>query len=256
MRKRLIESGIGLLGLVVIALAVASATLWRADDVLVARATATAGLVVTDPGVLELGGDPVTVRAQVPAGAHVVLAVGRDTDVTGWVGSDPHQRVSGLSGWRTLRLAAPPSSAAPSPAGSTSPSASPSGSAAASSPSATDADASAAPSSSASAAPAAAARPAADPSGSDMWVAQATGTGSAQLTWHAQDGRWSLLVAGIGADGSAVNPTLEMSWPRVVSSPWLVPGLVVGGLLVLAGAGLLSRDWWRTRTGHDGWTSV
>ena len=107
MRKRLIEAGVGLLGLVVIALAVASATLWRADDVLVARATATAGLVVTDPGVLELGGDPVTVRAQVPAGARVVLAVGRDTDVTGWVGNDAYQRVSGLSGWRTLRLAAP-----------------------------------------------------------------------------------------------------------------------------------------------------
>lgn len=258
MRKRLIEAGIGLLGLVVIALAVASATLWRADDVLVARATATAGLVVTDPGVLELGGDPVTVRAQVPAGAHVVLAVGRDTDVSGWVGSDPYQRVSGLSGWRTLRLAAPAASAAPSPAGSTSASASPSGGAAASSPPATTAaaGASAAPGASASAAPGTAVRPAADPSGSDMWVAQATGTGSAQLTWHAQDGRWSLLVAGIAADGSAVNPTLEMSWPRVVSSPWLVPGLVLGGLLVLAGAGLLGRDWWRTRTGHDGWTSV
>ncbi|OJV56788.1 MAG: hypothetical protein BGO38_02140 [Cellulomonas sp. 73-145] len=256
MRKRLIEAGIGLLGLVVIALAVASATLWRADDVLVARATATAGLVVTDPGVLELGGDPVTVRAQVPAGDHIVLAVGRDTDVSGWVGSDPYQRVSGLSGWRTLRLAAPGSSAAPSPAGSTSASASPSGGAAASSPSATAAAASAAPSSSASGAPGTAARPAADPSGSDMWVAQATGTGSAQLTWHAQDGRWSLLVAGIAADGSAVNPTLEMSWPRVVSSPWLVPGLVLGGLLLLAGAGLLGRDWWRTRAGHDGWTSV
>lgn len=248
----------GLLGLVVIALAVASATLWRADDVLVARATASAGLVVTDPGVLELGGDPVTVRAQVPAGDHVVLAVGRDTDVSGWVGSDPYQRVSGLSGWRTLRLAAPGSSAAPSPAGSASASASASGGAAASSPSATGAaaDASAAPSSSASAAPGTATRPAADPSGSDMWVAQASGTGSAQLTWRAQDGRWSLLVAGIAADGSAVNPTLEMSWPRVVSSPWLVPGLVLGGLLLLAGAGLLGRDWWRTRTGHDGWTSV
>lgn len=257
MRKRLIEAGIGLLGLVVIALAVASATLWRADDVLVARATATAGLVVTDPGVLELGGDPVTVRAQVPAGGHVVLAVGRDTDVNGWVGNDPHQRVSGLSSWRTLRLAAPGSSGAPSPAGSSSASASPAGSAAASSPSATAAaDASAAPAASASAAPGLVASRAADPSGSDMWVAQATGTGSAQLTWHAQDGRWSLLVAGIAADGSAVNPTLEMSWPRVVSSPWLVPGLVVGGLLLLAGAGLLGRDWWRTRTGNDGWTSV
>ena len=268
MRKRVIEAGVGLLGLIVIALAVASATLWRADDVLVARATVTAGLVVTDPGVLELGGDPVTIRAQVPAGARVVLAVGRDTDVAGWVGSDPHQRVSGLTSWHALRLVAPAATTSPT---STAPVAAPATGSASTVPAPAAATGSATPAASASvAAPATAtsaasapgatggpgAARAADPTGSDMWIAQATGTGSAQLVWHARDGRWSLLVAGIAADGSAVAPTLELSWPRIVSTPWLAPGLVVGSLLLVAGLGLLGRDWWRGRTGRDGWTSV
>ena len=100
MLKRLIVAVVGFVGVVVIALGVASATLWRADDVLVADLRADEQLVVTDPGVLELAGPEVTVRAE--ADGPVVLAIGRDTDVTGWVGDDPHQRVTGLSGWHEL----------------------------------------------------------------------------------------------------------------------------------------------------------
>ena len=39
MRKRVITAAVGVVGLVVIGLGVASATIWRADDVLVATTT-------------------------------------------------------------------------------------------------------------------------------------------------------------------------------------------------------------------------
>ena len=115
MLKRLIIAAIGVVGLVVIGLGIASATVWRADDVLVATTSGGPHTLVTEPGVLELGGDPVTVKVTVPDDGNVVLAVGRDTDVAGWVGTDAHGTVTGLSDWHALAVddvAAP----APTPA--------------------------------------------------------------------------------------------------------------------------------------------
>ena len=54
---------------------------------------------MTDPGVLELGGDPVTMHVTVPDHGTVTLAIGRDTDVQGWVGTDPYGQITGLDGW-------------------------------------------------------------------------------------------------------------------------------------------------------------
>ncbi|ROS23203.1 hypothetical protein [Cellulomonas sp. PhB150] len=236
MPKRVITAAVGVAGLVVIGLGVASATVWRADDVLVATTTTTDHLIVTDPGVLELGGDPVTIRATTSGGDPVVLAIGRDTDVAGWVGTDAHAQVSGLSGWHeldTASVAADPS-ASPSASPSTEPSAS----------------SSAEPSASASASPSSGSddeSSVADPTDSDLWVAQATGDGSARLVWPAQPGRWSLLVAGTGDSA----PTLSLSWPRVVTTPWLWPLVILGSLLALAAAALLARDWNRRRTGTE-----
>ena len=104
MLKRLTTAAVGVVGLVVIGLGIASATVWRADDVLVATTSGGAHTLVTDPGVLELGGDPVTVKVSVPDGGTVVLAVGRDTDVAGWVGTDAHGQVTGLTAWHTLAV--------------------------------------------------------------------------------------------------------------------------------------------------------
>ncbi|NKY41718.1 hypothetical protein HGA02_20030, partial [Cellulomonas septica] len=104
MLKRLTIALLGVVGLVVIGLGIASATAWRADDVLVATTSGDARTLVTDPGVLELGGDPVTVTVEAADDAPVVLAVGRDTDVDGWVGTDAHDRVTGLDGWHELAV--------------------------------------------------------------------------------------------------------------------------------------------------------
>ncbi|MBO9556514.1 hypothetical protein [Cellulomonas sp.] len=238
MLKRLLPAAVGVLGLVVVGLGIASATVWRADDVLVAETGGGARTLVTDPGVLELGGDPVTITVHVPDKSRVVLAIGRDTDVEGWVGTDAHDRVTGLSSWS--RLAVEGVEAAPTPSPSPS-------------------DAAAPPADPAATAPADAAEnsaPAvADPTGSDMWVAEAEGDGSAKLVWHAQPGRWSLLAV---SPESAAAPTLSLAWPRVVTTPWLWPCVVVGGLLVLLSAGLLLRGWLRRRAGIVGpqWRDV
>jgi len=236
--KRLLPAAVGVLGLVVVGLGIASATVWRADDVLVAETGGGARTLVTDPGVLELGGDPVTITVHVPDKSRVVLAIGRDTDVEGWVGTDAHDRVTGLSSWSRLAVegveAAP--AASPSPSDAAVPPADPAATAPA------DAAADSTPA-------------VADPTGSDMWVAEAEGDGSAKLVWHAQPGRWSLLAV---SPESAAAPTLSLAWPRVVTTPWLWPCVVVGGLLVLLSVALLLRGWLRRRAGIVGpqWRDV
>lgn len=221
MLQRLIAAVLAVLGVAAVALGVASATAWRADDPLVATAApgGTTRALVTDPGVLELAGDPVTVTVRAE-GSPVVLAVGRDTDVDGWLGDDPYVRVTGLSDWHTL---ATTSVEAPAPEPSGTATADARAAAASPSPSATgDADEVA---------------PAADPTGSDMWLVEVSGDGSATLEWPARDGRWSLLAVSLGDTA----PVLDLAWPQTVTTPWLWPGVALGVLLLAVAAVLLVR---------------
>jgi hypothetical protein len=197
---RLIAAILGVLGLVAIALGIASATAWRADDTLTATAEAADGttLVTTAPGLLEMGDPPVTIRASADDGSKVVIAIGRDTDVDGWVGSDPHSVITGLQDWHTVTVDEGEAEAAEEPADD--------------------------------AAPAEGTAPA-DPDGSDLWIDQATGEGEAELVWTPQDGRWTVLVAGVGEPAAA--PTVELSWPQEVTTPWLLPGVIGGAVLLL-----------------------
>jgi len=219
-RLRLTGAVLVLLGLVAAGTAVASATLWRPADHVRAEALATGAttLLVTDPGVLELVAGSVSVRATAPEGARVVVAVGRDSDVTAWVGADAHTRVTGLADVATL--ATRPGEAVEVP-GAT-PSAGP--------------DASA------------------DPADSDMWVASAEGVGSAELSWTHRPGRWSLLVATTDAGGVA--PTLELTWPREVVTPWFRPGLWTGIALILLGAAVVLVGWRRSQETEPRWVDV
>lgn len=247
MRKRLLYAAIGVVGLVLAALGVASATVWRADDVLVATATADEHTVITDAGVLEMAGDAVTVRATAGSADPVTLVVGRDTDVLGWVGEDPHQRVSGLEGWHELRLDAP----AAEPADAATDGATGAATAGATEPPAEDAtaDADEAADGEATDEPAAV-----DPAGSDMWVLEATGEGSAELEWTVQaEGRWSVMAVSTGA----TPPTISLAWPQTVTTPWLWPAAGAGALLVALSLLLLMRDVLRARRGDGaGWTAV
>ncbi|MFI2105527.1 hypothetical protein ACH436_19700 [Isoptericola sp. NPDC019693] len=202
MLQRILGGVLVLVGLVAAALGVASATVWRDTDTVVATATPTGDgtLVVTDPGVLGLVGSDVTVSASVPEGQKVTLAVGRDVDVAGWVGNDPYSRVTGLADWESLSVTAG-EPADPEAETSEAPEAGP------------------------------------DPAGSDMWVAEASDENSVTLRWSDRPGRWTLLAAGVGEGAQA--PTLELSWPRAVTTPYLWPGVGVGAALVIGGALLL-----------------
>jgi hypothetical protein len=239
--QRFIAAVLGVLGLLAIGLGVASSTVWRGDSVLTATAAPQAHLLVADPGVLNLAGNPVTITVRAADAAPVVIAVGRDTDVAGWVGTDAYTRITGLAGWHTLRTQPVAAQPAPTATAPTAGSATPSPDAA--SAAATGVAGAPAPSATASSAPAPAA--AADPTNSDLWVAQATGKGSATLTWDVPPGRWSLLVASLGS----TSPTVQLAWPRAVTTPWLWPGIIIGALLLLAASALLVRLWARARKG-------
>ena len=45
-----------------------------------------------------------TVHVTVPDKGQVTLAIGRDTDVLGWVGTDAYGQVTGLDDWHELAI--------------------------------------------------------------------------------------------------------------------------------------------------------
>ncbi|MEV0953186.1 hypothetical protein [Promicromonospora sp. NPDC050249] len=196
----LILAGLGGIGY-----GVATATVLRESDTVVATATPSGDgtMVVTEPGVLGLVDDQVTVRATVPEGQKVTLALGSDVDVLGWVGQDPYDSVTGLSSWETLSVV---------------PGAAPEGEA-------TEGEAAEEPAGQPGTGP--------DPAGSDMWISEVTGETRVQMRWTEQPGRTVLLAAGVGEGAQA--PTLEFTWPRPVNTPLLWPGVLGGGFLLILG---------------------
>ena len=76
------------------------------------------------------------------------------------------------------------------------------------------------------------------PAGSDLWVTTENASRELNYTWSAPaDGEWSLLLA---SDGTKPAPSsISMTFPNDTSTPWAVPLMVLGGLLILAGLALL-----------------
>lgn len=182
-------------------------------------------MVITDPGVLDLAAQEVTVRASAGEGDRVVIALGRFTDVEAWVGQDAHTRVTGLVDLDTLSseaVAAEEDPAEEDPAEGTEGEP-------------TEGDATEGDTAEEGEDTAVASAP--DPEGSDLWLAEASGQDEAELRWQAEPGRWSVLVATTGE--SAGPPSVTLTWPQEVRTPWLVPGLAVGGVLLVAGLA-----WW------------
>ena len=226
MLQRAFASLLCLLGIGAIGLGIASATVWRPADTLVASLRADEGIVLTDPGVLDMAAESVTVAARAATG-DVVLAIGRSQDVTAWVGQDPAVRVTGLES--TTRLSGTDAIAEPTPTPTPTPSTSPEASTApADEETATDEPAEAEPETDTEVLPP-------DPTGSDLWVQEAVGTPAAQLSWTLEPGRWSAIA--VAKDGGPV--TLELTWPQVVTTPWRLPGILVGAVLLAVGLA-----WW------------
>lgn len=227
MNRRIASAAASIIGLIVVILAVLSATLWRPSSLVQATSpTPDQPYVVTERGVLGVVNSNVTVTASAP-GQNITLAVAQAADVQAWLEQDPYTSVSGLSSWTALNAAAVTERCAPAD-GST-PTASPSAS--------TSADASASPSTSATAAADANGCTTLTPSGatlagSDLWLETGTGEGTVQLSVDATDPNLVVIAA---TDGTAAAPTLSLQWDRNVATPWLIPGLILGGLLILVG---------------------
>ncbi|WP_067778569.1 hypothetical protein [Actinomyces vulturis] len=253
MNRRII-SGVCLgIGVIAIILAVLSATAWRPSETAKATmpTTPTTPYVVTEPGVLGMVDADVTVTVTAPASTDpVMIAVGRNTDVDAWLANDPYTAITGLSDWTALTTtevtdscsaqALKPADAAATPAASEEPSADASATPAA------DASTSAEPSAKSTATPGCTPREAtnANPAGSDLWLTEKKGTGSITMTLDAADPNLVVLVA---SDGTKPAPDVALSWPRKVSTPWLIPGLIIGTVFLLIGSffAALEVQFWR-----------
>lgn len=75
------------------------------------------------------------------------------------------------------------------------------------------------------------------PAGSDLWVSTEEASGELDYTWNPPaDGEWSLLVA---ADGTQPAPSsISMTFPNNATTPWAVPLIVLGIIIILVGAAL------------------
>lgn len=91
------------------------------------------------------------------------------------------------------------------------------------------------------------------PAGSDLWVSTENASGDLNYTWNAPaDGEWSLLLA---SDGTKPAPSsISMTFDNDTSTPWAVPFMVLGGLIMLAGIALLIIKPKRGRNSSSGGT--
>ncbi|RPF20201.1 hypothetical protein [Myceligenerans xiligouense] len=206
----LVVAGLGLAGY-----GVATATVLRESDTVVATATPSGDgtMLVTVPGVLGMVDESVTVRASVPEGQKVTLAIGTETDVLGWVGEDPYDSVTGMADWTELSVVP---GAGVSEGG---------------------ADEEASEDGGEASEPAEKPSTGPEPAGSDLWISEVSGETSVTLRYTDQPGPYVLLAAGVGKDAEA--PTVELTWPRPATTPFLWPSVIGGGLLILVGVFLL-----------------
>lgn len=217
------------LGLAIAGAGIAAGTIWRADEVVTATLPQDpeAPVVVAGGNVLATVNPNVTVTVTAPdADTPLVLAMGRESDVRAWLGDSPYEEVTGLTDWETLTVEEGADAGEDADATED--------------PSATeDASATEDPSESGSAeptddgaedAPADATVP--NPAGSDLWIEEVTDTGELTYDWSQVDGRWMMLVA---TDGTEPAPTVSMTWTREVTTPLMVPGMIVGGVVFLIG---------------------
>ena len=76
-----------------------------------------------------------------------------------------------------------------------------------------------------------------NPAGSDLWVSSENASGELEYSWTPPaDGDWSLLLA---SDGTKAAPaSVSMTFPNDTSTPWAIPLIVLGSLLILGGIAL------------------
>jgi len=242
-KPRVLSIVLIVLGLLAVILAVASATIWRPSQTAVAtlKPAATTAYVVTGDGVLNMVDSTVTITAKAKdTNSTVTLALARSEDAQAWLANDPYTEVTGLSSWEALsgrtitercNVKAAPTATATSTAKATAKATSTAKATATSTAKAT-------PTPDAKGCIKAVASNA-SLNGSDMWVTSKTGKGSVSITYDPSSSNYVVLAA---TDGKQAAPTFSLSWKRTVGTPWLIPGLIVGGLLVAGGVFIFMLD--------------
>lgn len=75
--------------------------------------------------------------------------------------------------------------------------------------------------------------PAVPPGRADIWTAHAAGPGTQILTWAVRSGDWTVIA--MNADGSRpVNMQINVT-ATLPALPWIATGLLIGGIIFLAG---------------------
>lgn len=76
-----------------------------------------------------------------------------------------------------------------------------------------------------------------NPAGSDLWVSTENASGELEYSWTPPaDGDWTLLLA---SDGTKPAPAkISMTFPNDTSTPWAVPLMILGVLLIAGGTAL------------------
>ena len=76
-----------------------------------------------------------------------------------------------------------------------------------------------------------------NPAGSDLWVSTENASGELEYEWTPPaDGDWTLLLAADGTQPAPAN--ISMTFPNDTSTPWSIPLMVLGILLILGGVAL------------------
>ena len=241
MSRRILSVVVTVLGLVLVALAVCSATIWKPSSKAEAKLASAPSqpYVFTAPGVLSGVGSDVTVTASSSDGKDVHLFVARAADLDAWMSPDADRALpytvvtridadAGSLSSKDETKYCPSASAAP----------------------AASAQAGATPSSAGTQCSERKAN-AVTASGSDIWLGEKTG-GSSVTFNTAEDADRAMLprkdideqiVVMAMTDGKAPAPSLTVTWERQVETPWyFYGGLVLGGLFVLVGAFLFFID--------------
>ena len=241
MSRRILSVVVTVLGLVLVALAVCSATIWKPSSKAEAKLASgpSQPYVFTAPGVLSGVGSDVTVTASSSDGKDVHLFVARAADLDAWMSPDADRALPYTVVTRIDADAGSLSSKDETkycPSASATPAAS--------------AQAGATPSSAGTQCSERKAN-AVTASGSDIWLGEKTG-GSSVTFNTAEDADRAMLprkdideqiVVMAMTDGKAPAPGLTVTWERQVETPWyFYGGLVLGGLFVLVGAFLFFID--------------
>lgn len=120
--RRVIVALLTLVGLAALVAGIGMRTVWLPDDEVMSSVDLSSGgpVAITAPGVPEMRDGPVTITATSADGGPVLLARGREADVTAWVEGAQHTVITGLASETELKTEVVEGEASvPDPAAST-----------------------------------------------------------------------------------------------------------------------------------------